>query len=155
MIWAQWYSDHSKRRVAEDYTRFYRLSSVFLGIDHNFSENGPPLLFETMLFEREATIKLFWGKLRTYNEEAFSDQDETQWRFATWDDTYANHQAILRRLLKQEAVAEELARKHNFTLPPKETDEERLERDANAAAEGLTALSGESFQAKIVRPPKK
>ena len=26
------------------------LSTVFLGIDHDFSDHGPPILFETMLF---------------------------------------------------------------------------------------------------------
>lgn len=26
------------------------ISTVFLGIDHNFGDNGPPVLFETMIF---------------------------------------------------------------------------------------------------------
>jgi hypothetical protein len=30
-----------------------RVSTVFLGIDHNFSCQGPPVLFETMIFGGE------------------------------------------------------------------------------------------------------
>lgn len=47
--WAQWF-DTSKRIVAQDdLSDGTRVSTVFLGIDHNFS-GGPPLLFETMIF---------------------------------------------------------------------------------------------------------
>ena len=44
----------SYRRVAFDtvdyFGRAITVSTVFLGINHNFLENGPPILFETMLF---------------------------------------------------------------------------------------------------------
>lgn len=151
--WGRWFENHENRRVAEDFTRYYRLSSVFLGIDRNFSDRGPPLLFETMLFERKPTVKLMFGKLRQYNEEAFADQVETCWRFATWDDTFANHMSILHRLQKQEAEAIKLLAKHNIT-EPEETDEEQLKLEADTVSEQLSALTGESFQAMIVRPPK-
>ena len=55
MTGARW--DESKdRRVAEDVTGFYWLSSVFLGINMNFGWKGPPVLFETMVFRRETEI---------------------------------------------------------------------------------------------------
>lgn len=111
--WARWFSDENKR-VALDETRYYRLSSVFLGIDHNFTDRGPPLLFETMLFERKPTVGLIFGRLRQYNEEAFHDQEQTCWRWASWDDTVANHNTILRRLQKQEAEALQLIAKHKL-----------------------------------------
>lgn len=42
--------DLSNNRV--DYTEVgeLRVSTVFLGLDHNFTGKGPPILFETMVF---------------------------------------------------------------------------------------------------------
>ena len=37
------------RRVAEDWAEGYWISTVFLGVDHQFGP-GPPLLYETMVF---------------------------------------------------------------------------------------------------------
>ena len=48
-----------------------RISTVFLGIDHNFGAEGPPLLFETMIFGGE--------------------RDEYQVRTATWADAELAH----------------------------------------------------------------
>ncbi|HMF66125.1 MAG TPA: hypothetical protein VK602_00775 [Phyllobacterium sp.] len=104
MTWARWFADDSNRRVAEDFTGFYILSSVFLGIDHNFGWKGPPLLFETMVFLREAEIKLMFGKHRPVNEEAF-ELGDTCWRYSSWDDCATQHQTILRRLQKLESDA--------------------------------------------------
>jgi hypothetical protein len=40
------------RRVAETKTaNGYRVSTVLLGLDHDFTGNGPPLIFETMVFK--------------------------------------------------------------------------------------------------------
>jgi len=47
--WGTWL-EKADRRVALDDTPSGRVSTVFLGIDHNFSFGGPPLLFETMVF---------------------------------------------------------------------------------------------------------
>jgi hypothetical protein len=48
------------------------VSTVFLGLDHNFSADGPPLLFETMVFG---------GPL-----------DRAQERCATWDGAKQMHE---------------------------------------------------------------
>lgn len=43
------------RHIGEDYVRIrghtYRVSTVWLGLDHNWNPSGPPLIFETMVFE--------------------------------------------------------------------------------------------------------
>jgi hypothetical protein len=116
--WGRWYEDFSNRCVAVHKTRFFELSSVFLGIDHNFFDRGPPILFETMLFKREREFKMVFGMLRRVREEAedFEDGDSC-WRWSTWDDTLANHMAILRRIERYEANAIELARKHKIAVP--------------------------------------
>lgn len=50
---AKWFGDGNNRRIAEDFIEGRRISTVFLGIDHNFSGEGPPLIFETMIFGGE------------------------------------------------------------------------------------------------------
>ncbi len=37
-------------RVGEDHIGKSRISTVFLGLDHNFTRHGPPILWETMVF---------------------------------------------------------------------------------------------------------
>lgn len=64
-------------RVAETYvTPSIRVSTVFLGLDHRFGE-GPPLVFETMVFG---------GPL---------DQDVD--RYTTWEEAEAGHAVLVDR----------------------------------------------------------
>jgi hypothetical protein len=48
LFWARWF-EKADRHVAQDEREGVRISTVFLGLDHNWSD-GPPLLFETMIF---------------------------------------------------------------------------------------------------------
>lgn len=54
------------------------VSTVFLGIDHNHFGDGPPVLFETMIFG---------GPL-----------DELQWRYHTLEQAQVGHQVIVQSL---------------------------------------------------------
>jgi hypothetical protein len=54
------------------------VSTVFLGIDHNFSGVGPPLLFETLVQG---------GPMNDHME-----------RYSTWDEAVAGHCSVLRVL---------------------------------------------------------
>ncbi len=47
--WAKWY-DKGKRRVATTDLEDGRVSTVFLGLNHRFGDEGEPLVFETMVF---------------------------------------------------------------------------------------------------------
>lgn len=47
--WGQWFQS-ADRHVGDDAIGDSRVSTVFLGIDHAFTDNGPPILFETMVF---------------------------------------------------------------------------------------------------------
>jgi len=47
--WSKWFGDIENRRVARDEFPGCYVSTIFLGIDHQFGD-GPPLLFETMVF---------------------------------------------------------------------------------------------------------
>jgi len=51
MTWAKWFEKGSNRIVAKENLGRYLVSTVFLGIDHNFSPQGPPIIWETMVFD--------------------------------------------------------------------------------------------------------
>jgi hypothetical protein len=51
------------------------VSTVFLGIDHNYTDEGPPILFETMIFG---------GRLSDW-----------QRRYATWEQAEQGHRAAV------------------------------------------------------------
>ncbi len=51
MTWARWFETaNEKRQLAKTPVHEATVSTVFLGLDHNFGTNGPPLLWETMIF---------------------------------------------------------------------------------------------------------
>ena len=50
MKWAKWFELPENRRIAYDRVDDCQVSTVFLGIDHNFSGEGLPVLYETMVF---------------------------------------------------------------------------------------------------------
>ena len=50
MVWEKWFeANKNKWHVADETVGNSRVSTVFLAIDHSFGE-GPPILFETMVF---------------------------------------------------------------------------------------------------------
>ena len=49
MKWGKWFERSRRRRVRLTYLDGCRISTAFLGLDHNYS-GGRPLLFETMIF---------------------------------------------------------------------------------------------------------
>ena len=50
--WARWYEAHSDERVVQQdiVGDGVKVSTVFLGLNHNFGKDGPPVLWETMIF---------------------------------------------------------------------------------------------------------
>lgn len=49
MAWARFFEDRDKCRVARDEIDGVVISTVFLGLNHQWID-GPPLIFETMIF---------------------------------------------------------------------------------------------------------
>ena len=70
--WGRWFAT-AERHVARDKIGEADVSTVFLGLDHNFTGGGSPVLFETMIFG---------GPLH-----------ESQWRYCTWEEAEIGHQA--------------------------------------------------------------
>ena len=52
MEWARAFGDHEGRIVGQHWVRGWMVSTVWLGINHNFNpfSQGPPLIFGTMIF---------------------------------------------------------------------------------------------------------
>ena len=73
MTWATQF-EMTDRIVEQTTIGQVRVSTVFLGLDHQFGD-GPPLLFETMVFGGE--------------------HDQEQWRYSTWDEAVAGHAAAV------------------------------------------------------------
>jgi len=76
--WAKWFQDAERSVKRTTISDDVLVSTVFLGIDHQF-EDGPPLLFETMIFG--------------------GDRDGDMWRYATWDEAEAGHDEAVKSLL--------------------------------------------------------
>lgn len=85
MTWARWMEkanrtvrkDTATVRVAGEPVGEVRVSTVFLGLDHSFGE-GPPLLFESMIFG---------GPL-----------DQEQDRCSTWEAAEKMHEKMMERV---------------------------------------------------------
>jgi hypothetical protein len=79
MTWAKWLEHFDNRIVAfTQITSHVQVSTVFLSLDHNFFGEGPPLLFETMIFGGE--------------------RSEYQCRWSTWDEAKRGHDGIVAEL---------------------------------------------------------
>lgn len=83
MTWARWF-EKAERRVAHDEVAGARISTVFLGLNHEYGD-GPPLLFETMVFG---------GK-----------HDEFQERCTTWEQAEEMHARACRMVADKSADA--------------------------------------------------
>lgn len=80
MEWATFFEDRTFRRVGLDELCGVRISTVFLGLDHSFGE-GPPLIFETMVFPEGSDERLCW-------------------RYSTWEQAEAGHKEAVRLVQK-------------------------------------------------------
>lgn len=74
--WGKWMQT-ADRKVAKTEIDGQRISTVFLGLDHNW-DAGPPAIFETMVFG---------GAL-----------DGEQDRYSTWEEAEAGHAAMVERV---------------------------------------------------------
>lgn len=77
--WALSFTDGKKRRVDETIFIDSHISTVFLGLDHNYFDDGDPVLFETMVFG--------------------GPMDGKQIRFCTWNQSQRGHNFIKYLLL--------------------------------------------------------
>lgn len=89
MTWAQWWELHgphaenSPCRIAQTYvTADVMVSTVFLGLDHQWTEGRPPMIYETMIFG--------------------GPHDDSQWRYSTREQAESGHSAAVTLAREQE-----------------------------------------------------
>lgn len=86
--WANSFEHDTRLVVATRLSHTVRVSTVFLGIDHNFYDSdGPPLLFETMIFG--------------------GPHDQYQDRCSTWEQAHAMHNKAVRVAKGEEKADDE------------------------------------------------
>lgn len=80
MSWARWFEKSgSDRVIASTNVGQVRVSTVFLGLDHQFG-NGPPLLFETMVFDAPDSFNdIYCERCSTYDEAEKMHKDAIKW----------------------------------------------------------------------------
>lgn len=84
-VWAVWMKS-ADRQVALTKVEDVEVSTVFLGIDHNFRGNGFPILYETMVFTGKDT-----GQMD---------------RYRTTDEAKVGHNLIVRAVQTQQEMAQ-------------------------------------------------
>lgn len=90
MRWAEW-MENADRHVKLTEQGDVRVSTVFLGLDHNFGDLfGRPILFETMAFVGRESVAMD--------------------RYRTWDEAGAGHARIVAEVFKPTPI---------LTLPEK------------------------------------
>ena len=81
--------ENNNRTLARDVTMHHQVSTVFLGLDHNFhrliNRAAQPILFETMVFDR-------------LTAKATAIQE----RYRTWDEAIAGHKRITEEVRRRE-----------------------------------------------------
>jgi hypothetical protein len=75
---------HDERHVGDDQIGEVQISTVWVGLDYNFSGVGPPLIFETMIFG---------GPL-----------DQEQWRYSTEQEAREGHKRAVELVQLQEQL---------------------------------------------------
>jgi hypothetical protein len=78
MTWARQFESTDRQVDLTEIAPGIRVSTVFLGLDHNFSGHGPPLLFETMVFDDYGGGEML--------------------RYATWNEAKAGHDKMVSEL---------------------------------------------------------
>jgi hypothetical protein len=77
--WAEWMGT-ADRRVKLTEHELFVVTTVFLGLDHRFYGNGPPLVFETIALVNRSRRSAAGG-------------------YASWEDAELGHEAMVLRML--------------------------------------------------------
>jgi hypothetical protein len=97
MQWAKWFEMSRKDgsfRVAGTEVGDYWVSTVFLGLNHNWALSGPPVLFETIVF----------------SEKEDFGSDEQMARYCTYEEAERGHNRLVEMLRVLEADSIEITR---------------------------------------------
>lgn len=100
LTWARLFDNPEYSRVAETILEDgTRISTIWLGLDHNWFDQGPPIIFETVVFSgmpfHSPGIKAKDGMpgLRPYDYYEAMDQN----RYSTEAEAIAGHDVLVRK----------------------------------------------------------
>ena len=97
LTWAKWFQNNP-RHVNDELVGDIRISTVFLGLDHGWRSDRPPLLFETMIFGGP------------HNEE--------MQRCSTWEEAEVIHKATVERIREEQAWLDKTMNQITGSCPP-------------------------------------
>jgi hypothetical protein len=93
--WAAW-MDRNNRVVKQTTVGSIFISTVFMGLNHNFFGKGPPVLFETMIFLKESPD----------GPPPLDEDDDRQWRYATWLEAEQHHNKLVEEMQRKYKIEE-------------------------------------------------
>lgn len=67
------------KHVAKDDVNGKRVSTVWLGIDHQFGEYNTPILFETMVFEGNSYSEIYCKRYTSWDDAVNGHKEAVQW----------------------------------------------------------------------------
>ena len=118
--WAMLFEERGPHRIVGNTKTPYgeRLSTVWLGLDHNFFPSGPPLIYETMLFAPDKGLHReivgSYGKTETVEEK--EDRDR---RRMYLEKHYPHDQLQIRYSTRRQAEDSHNKLKMQCLIPPR------------------------------------
>jgi hypothetical protein len=91
--WGEFMNDRKNRHLMYDENDKYKVSTVFLGINHGLGAGNAPIVFETMVFKNNPS-----GSLGV--EEECS-------RYTTWKEAFDGHMKMCNQWLKEDSPFKE------------------------------------------------
>jgi hypothetical protein len=88
IAWALMYAGDARRVAFDQVGPGIEVSTVFLGIDHRFGGDGPPIVFETMVFDDYGGNEMV--------------------RYCTWDAAVAGHAETVAKLKERIGVGHDV-----------------------------------------------
>lgn len=78
--WGELFENYEYKNIQQTYINGHRISTVWLGMNHNFFGEGSPLIFESMVF---------------VDDDSYADLDMV--RYATETEAKAGHQVLVEK----------------------------------------------------------
>ncbi len=129
LTWARWFGTRARVLRQETIAQNW-VSTVFMGIDHSFTEHGPPVLWETMTFGAKLDNELI---------RCAGSKEQAE----------AMHEEMVKRVCRASGIAYNPKRRRRNDRGVRK----RLQERATRNIEKLNALAAKLLPPKRKRPP--
>ncbi len=86
-------NDELKRVALDNLANGIEVSTIWLGLDHNFGSRSRPLIFETMLFVPQHKEFEVFGRKMVFDRESIGKQ----WRYSTEEEAIRGHKMLVKK----------------------------------------------------------